>query len=168
MNADQLMFLMRAYNVKRYHTADVPEIQTVGDHTARVALLTVYLTGGNHLVWPALLHDGAEDEVGDVNAHAKRKYPYLNEAVDHAEATAFAEIGLRMPDLTEEDEAILKVADKLDLVLFGMKMDIRGDQRGAALVQRVMGYINEMKLPLAIHDKVNYLFDAIGRHYGRI
>lgn len=163
------MFLMRAYNVKRFHTADVPEIQTVGDHSARVALLTVYLTGNDRLLWHALIHDGAENEVGDINAHAKRRFPYLDEAVDRAEAEAFAEIGLATsPLLTEEDEMILKVADKLDLVVFGMKMDLRGDRRGATLVQRVLTYIDQMDISDSIRGKVSDLFNAIGRHYGRI
>lgn len=159
MNVEQLILVLRAYNVKRYHTADLNEVQTVGDHSARVALLTIYLAGDTRLVWSALIHDGAEGEVGDVSSAAKWKYPELAKALRQTEEEVLKKVGLTIY-LTEEDRAILKAADLLELILFGARQYSKGVVEGAAIGKRGINALRSLTLPKEVHDRVEVMIRA--------
>lgn len=98
--------------VKRYHTINLLVPETVGHHSANVAILCDHLAGGAsaNLLMAALTHDQAEQYTGDVPATAKWNSVELKRLLDDIEDSYVV-----MPQLTPLEQRILKQADMLDL-----------------------------------------------------
>lgn len=112
--------IWEAGGVRRYHTERlIGPGQTVAEHSWGVATLVALLwpEASTLLLRAALLHDIAERWTGDGAFTAKRRWPALKAALDRAEADVFAELGAGY-ELSAEDQARLKVADRLEMVLF--------------------------------------------------
>jgi 5'-deoxynucleotidase YfbR-like HD superfamily hydrolase len=103
------------YKVKRFHTVDLIVGETVGHHSANVAMLCVILNGDapirSELMAAALTHDVLEQFTGDIPATAKWASAALSAALHDMEEryTTFSY------DLTAEECKLMKTADMLDL-----------------------------------------------------
>lgn len=109
--------------------------QTNADHAWGVALIIIMfyetempapgeplspsLSGpSSALLQAAILHDMGEYITGDLPTTSKSRSANLKAAMDAAEESALAEMGLRMPRLTERETLWLKFADSLEAWLF--------------------------------------------------
>ena len=119
MNSDLNRFLLtlESGRVTRYHACPTVAPQTDAAHAWGVALLCIYLTGGNasaELVADALLHDSAEIVTGDIPYTTKRESPELCVALTAIEDRAQRERLMPRYQLTETERAIEKLADTLE------------------------------------------------------
>ena len=119
MNSDLNRFLLtlESGRVTRYHACPTVAPQTDAAHAWGVALLCIYLTGGNasaELVADALLHDSAEIVTGDIPYTTKRDSPELKALLAIVEDRAQRDRLMPRYQLTEEERGILKIADTLE------------------------------------------------------
>jgi 5'-deoxynucleotidase YfbR-like HD superfamily hydrolase len=115
-------FARRGTQVRRYHTVNLIVPETVGHHSANVALLVTSLCpeASANLLKAALYHDLAEQVTGDIPATAKWRSKALKDASKDLEARVIKQV-----PLTHDERHILKQADMLDLcfkVLEELKM----------------------------------------------
>ncbi len=118
--------------VRRYHAVPTVEVQTVGLHSWGVAVLCLYITGGNasrELLMQALLHDAAELYTGDVPFTIKRDVPSLKTALSLLEDVAHASIVMDSVTLTPHDQAVLKLCDTVEGLVWCRKTEMTGPVR---------------------------------------
>lgn len=120
--AGQLRCIYTGGQVRRCHTRRVLRQQTVGEHSFGVAWLCALMFGPETraaLLVNALAHDLAEQVVGDIPAPTKH---HLNEearrSLEDLEETVLFQSNIILPDLTEEERVVLKIADCLDLMMY--------------------------------------------------
>jgi len=111
------------HTVNRWHCYPDERLRNSGDtidaHQWRVWKLCVEfavalkLKDRSELIFAAINHDEAEKVLGDMPGPAKERFPALAAAYAEAEKTVLAEMGLYWT-LTDQDAAILHLADKLD------------------------------------------------------
>lgn len=105
--------------VKRWHTRRMHHYETVGEHTANVLTIIFALcqdrNPSTNLIGAALMHDTAEQWVGDVPATAKWESPALKEALDALEEKKLSDNWIHIPEITDDEYLVLKWADMLDL-----------------------------------------------------
>lgn len=107
-----LEFLMQGAAVSRYHTVDLIKSETVGHHSHGVAMLCFLIepNASRQLLEAALLHDLAEQSVGDIPSPVKRDLSIRKE-LHKLEEDALEAAGLKMPSLSSHEEKVLKLAD---------------------------------------------------------
>lgn len=107
-----LDFITAGAAVSRYHTCDILKPESVGHHSHGVALLCMVIDPdcSFDLVKAALLHDMAEQRTGDIPSPAKRELGIGGdlEAIEHR---ILEENGFAFPNLSDEDQLTLKLAD---------------------------------------------------------
>lgn len=123
----QLELIIAGTTVQRYHAVPTIQRQTVGEHSARVALIANLLQsrhGSDHavnhwaLILQALVHDLPEGVFGDIPAPVKRGMsPELRKLVNEQEEELLHDCKLSVL-LTSRQEKLLKLADSLEGVLF--------------------------------------------------
>jgi 5'-deoxynucleotidase YfbR-like HD superfamily hydrolase len=108
-----ITYIRKGMNVQRFHTTNLIVGETVGHHSANVAMLCMQIlpTCRLELVAAALSHDLAEQYTGDVPAQAKWASAALKAALDNMET----EYQRFTHDLTDRELRVLKQADMLDL-----------------------------------------------------
>ncbi len=117
---DKLKQLYLNSRTRRYHTR--PEInQNVKEHSFGVALIisTLHPNPSANLLKAAILHDCPEGVYGDFLAPAKDKFPEIAEFDKRLAELYWEEIGIRFPELDEEEKIWLEFADRYECVLFG-------------------------------------------------
>lgn len=142
---EQTLTLARAANVRRFHTVQVIGDQNLGHHSHRVCLILRYLLGGevpSHLMWAALFHDLAESVTGDIPAQAKWGSYALNCAVIDLEVNWNTNHNSCIV-LTNEEELILSIADKLELVLFCTEQMMLGNRHMEVIRDRGIQFCHE-------------------------
>ena len=94
----------------------------VDGHSARVAILIMKLfpDASSDLVKAAVLHDLGEGMVGDLPYPTKMAHPELNDVLERLEAFAIEEMGLKMPELHEQEKQILALCDRVDAYLWAI------------------------------------------------
>ena len=115
--------------VMRYHAAPTVTPQMLGHHAWGVAVIALYLTGGNpsaELLKACILHDAAELFTGDVPFSVKRDNLEAKAMYELLEAQAHANLVMELPDLTSSDQAILKLADTLEGLIWCYKNEREG------------------------------------------
>ena len=127
MNAEQrTLATIEAGRVKRYHAVPTVELQTIGLHSYGVAVLCLYLTDGTistALLTAALLHDAPEIVTGDIPFTVKRDAPEIKKALAPIEDWAHRNVVMHKPELSPEEEAILKLADTIEGYLWCQKTE---------------------------------------------
>lgn len=122
------------HNVTRWHCHPDPSLRNSGDtiaaHQSRVAIMCnqfAVALGLNsaRLVHAAQHHDEAEKIVGDIPGPAKKRFPALLAAYEAAEREVLADMGLSW-SLTQQEAAILHMADKLDAELWARRCGVTG------------------------------------------
>jgi 5'-deoxynucleotidase YfbR-like HD superfamily hydrolase len=161
MTAEQLGFLFRAFDVKRYHTLPLIREQTVGDHTARVLVVAFYLaehTPSMELVSAILEHDGYEFFTGDIPATMKW-FDGFGDHVEVAEKKIDEVFSLNYKSyelLTAEEKLLLKVADTTELCCRCSAEVMMGNRFLAPIFQVGAKYLDNLKkdMPVGMWEKI--------------
>lgn len=141
-----LNFLRRAGQVKRYHTELVLKEQNVGEHSFNVAWLCYLMTDGKPsaaLLLGALAHDAAEHITGDIPSPTKRALS-IRHVVQGHEEQLMTGVGLALPSMTAEEDAILKLADALDGFLYCVREISLGNRTLTTVVENYTAYVREL------------------------
>lgn len=128
--------------VRRYHTLDTIVGETVGHHSANLAILCVLLSDEKpsvNLLMAALTHDLAEQYTGDVPATAKWDSPELKTALDNMERR-FDRYWFNAP-LTAREQKVLKQADMLDLCFKALEEINMGNNQFKPILARGMEHL---------------------------
>ena len=156
-NVNLLLDLIRASNVKRYHTFPIIGEQTVGHHSHRVALLLIYLTNGKlscNLIKAALFHDLAEIHTGDIPATTKWAHPNIADLLKRIENTYELEHEISVI-LTEKEKKLLKTADMCELMLFAEEQHMLGNKNARELWCRGYNYLVQLGTYDSIKEIIN-------------
>jgi len=123
------------HTVNRWHCYPDERLRNSGDtidgHQTRVWKLCVEfavalkLKDRSELIFAAINHDEAEKVLGDMPGPAKERFPALAAAYAEAEKIVMYEMGLQW-SLTDQEAAILHLADKLDGELWARKHGVTG------------------------------------------
>lgn len=142
---ERLKAVERSARVRRYHTEPVIHQQNVGEHTYGVMwfILLMVDNPSANLLKAALMHDTAEYAVGDVPSPTKR-HDTIKEAFDKVEEEVLAQLAWRRPDLTAEEERLLKLADLLEGAAFCLSEWRRGNCDIGAAFSNYLRYIASM------------------------
>jgi len=143
--------------VKRFHTVNLLVEETVGHHSANVAMLCNLLTNyqpSANLLKAALYHDLAEQFTGDVPATAKWMYPGLKKVLAIIEQD-------QLPDivLTEDEERILKQADMLDLCYKAAEEMAMGNKGMRRIFLNGIHWLQTNQPSLEVLNRVKELLD---------
>lgn len=136
-----------AANVLRYHTKRTLRQQTVGAHTFDLMMLvqTVAPDCRKEVLLACMKHDLPELFTGDLPAPIKRADPELAmllEAVERGLYPLYEEF-----NLTEEEEALVKWADRMELVLWCLEEHHLGNKYVVDTIRRGMGWILAGRVP---------------------
>lgn len=121
MTGEQLLKLLTAGQVKRYHAQLTLKEQTVAEHSHSVAMLCWAITGGSAsaaLLMAALTHDLGERWTGDMPAPVKNGSPFVHDYMKDMERRALRLVGYVDQPLSDQESRVLKLADALDGLLF--------------------------------------------------
>lgn len=141
---DHLRYLREALRVTRCHTELTVHQQTLGEHSAGVALLCFYLQGvppSAALLMAALAHDLPEKTSGDIPGPSKRVLN--NEALESMEAWGYTQLGILWPPLMPHEQRTLGLADTLDLLLFCSTERAMGNTMVRAMARNASLYLRE-------------------------
>ena len=144
----------KSNDVLRYHTIPPIKSETVGHHSAGVAILCIAISElkpSIQLLMAALLHDMHESKTGDIPAMAKWDSPELASALHQLEKRYDSHF-MPFPNLlTDYEQRVLKQADMLDHC-FKAKEEMRmGNQQYSQVFNRGMKYLRDHNpLPITI------------------
>lgn len=142
-------YIRRGMDVQRYHTTRMVVGETVGHHSANVAMLCMLLMPECRLdlVAAALTHDLAEQATGDVPAQAKWASVALKEALDKLED----ENTVFKYDLTPYELRVLKQADMLDLCFKAVEEIRMGNSTAEGILRRGLSFLSRNNpLPMTL------------------
>lgn len=135
--------------VRRYHVQRTLRQQTIAEHTFGMLMLIKQVRAGTFIspaLYDAVLHhDLPELFTGDMPAPIKRAHPDLGPLMDSIEE-GLAPLYLE-PDLDAEDTALLKWADRMELVLWCLEEIKMGNTHCHAMVKRGLGWILNSVIP---------------------
>lgn len=140
--------------VKRYHVKRTHRTQTLAEHTFGMLMLVKQVTEGRGehglqslaILYNAILHhDLPELMTGDVPAPIKRVHPALGPLMDSIEQDLYPLY--REYTLTQEEAALLKWADRMELVLWCLEEFRLGNSYVKPTVARGLGWILASHLP---------------------
>ena len=120
---------LEAGRVARYHAAPTVAPQTVGHHSWGVAVLCLYVTGGEasrELIIQALVHDAAELHTGDVPFTVKRDLPEVKGLFRDLEAHAHRCLVMDECSLNPHDAAVLTLCDTVEGLIWCRKTEQTG------------------------------------------
>ena len=154
----QLEFITHGAEVQRYHTVTTLKTETVGHHSHGVALLCLQLNPqtSRELLYAALVHDLAEQHVGDVPSPAKRTLGFADK-LDELEHTIICDGMGWHPVLSEAEQRTLKLADIAQGALKCAREIELGNTRMRTVYDRYMAYAHSMIL----NGREAELFNAI-------
>lgn len=140
--------------VKRYHVKRTHRTQSIAEHTFGMLMLVKQVTegypeyGGRSLatMYEAVLHhDLPELMTGDVPAPIKRVHPELGPLMDSIEQQLVPLY--RDPGLTADEGALVKWADRMELVLWCLEEVRMGNSFCKQTVARGLGWILAARIP---------------------
>ena len=142
-----LDFILSGTEVRRYHTLTTLQVETVGHHSHGVAVICLLLDprASASLLKAALYHDLAEHVTGDIPSPAKRIYG-IGEQVSSLEEGLLSLNGLSMPELTEDEQRTLKLADIAQGALFCLREIELGNLRMRTVYDRYLSYYDGLGL----------------------
>jgi 5'-deoxynucleotidase YfbR-like HD superfamily hydrolase len=136
----------KSNNVLRFHTLPPVKPETVGHHSAGVAILCIVIAEHKpsvQLLMAALLHDMHEGMTGDIPAMSKWASPKLRAALDDLEEQ-FTHHYLPFPAiLTDYERRVLKQADMLDLCFKAKEEVDIGNREYSVVLNRGVKYLRE-------------------------
>jgi 5'-deoxynucleotidase YfbR-like HD superfamily hydrolase len=142
----QLDAIMRSAAVKRHHTSNPTQNQSVGEHTYSVMWILFLLLEGNvstKLMMAALAHDTPEYATGDIPAPAKRTAAM--DGLKAFEVQVMQEAAL--PDfnefLSDSEIRVLKLADNLEGAAWYANEIIRGNGHAKVPLNNYVAWLQE-------------------------
>lgn len=125
---NKLKFILAGAHVRRFHTRPTLAVETNGHHSHGVACILnlLYPDCRKELIIAALYHDLAELEAGDIPAPTKRETG-IRDVIKEYEKKLHDAAGLPMPELDEEEERRLQLADSLHGAIFCLEECQRGN-----------------------------------------
>ncbi len=147
--AEQVIALVQSGGTMRFHThaGQLIKTQDVAQHSYGVFWFVYALTGGRAsaaLLVNAMAHDAGERWIGDVPAPTKRQIPGLGSELARMEAEALEKkTWFRAPELTEEEAAVLKLADCFDGAEFCARESRMGNPQARGMFANFIEYIDE-------------------------
>lgn len=135
------------FRVKRLHTVPVIGENTVGDHTAHMMRLVVYLQAQNPdcrlepMLLHALQHDVAEAYTGDIPASFKQNAPARTTAALTAAEKDWEAENLDPIDLVLRERRLCKMADWLQLQEQCIHERLLGNQHVAPVWENISEYL---------------------------
>lgn len=144
--------------VKRYHVKRTHRTQSIAEHTFGMLMLVKQVIQLSDVpfertavLYEAILHhDLPELFTGDVPAPIKRVHPELGPLMDSIEqqlVPLYAEF-----ELTAEEGALLKWADRMELVLWCLEEYRMGNTYAKPTVARGLGWILTARMPSCCHE----------------
>lgn len=151
---EQAAFLRAGGYTRRYHGWRTIKDDLVGSHSYNVANLVMLLRPDcrKELLMVAIRHDSAEWIAGDSPSDVKRQVPELKVALDAYEDKVFADIGLTLPDLTDDEYKVLKIADNLDGLMFCVQEREMGNLLIVPVFNTYNRYLRAQLAPLSFRD----------------
>lgn len=136
--------------IKRFHTARVIKEESIAEHSLNVAALILVLTEGEasrNLLIRAMLHDHGEAAIGDIPANIKARIP--PEARQELEDKEAAEVEIMFPGLSalhlsETEEKLLHIADRLDGLLKCTDEVLMGNRHLILIGERYCEYLSQL------------------------
>ena len=157
---DKLKFIIAGSEVERYHTVRTLTTETVGHHSHGVAALAILLSQGQQMnpliLIAALYHDLAEHQTGDIPSPSKREYG-IGDQVSELEDKLLASVGLAMPELTQAEKRVLKLADIAQGAIFCVREKQLGNTGMKIVYERYKSYAESYVLS----GQERKLFDLI-------
>lgn len=151
MSLARLTAIRRGLKVERLHT--IPHIQPYnnGFHSAGAAIIAMELCELNEMtsgtvIRYMLLHDVSEGYTGDMPADVKVDTPELKLALTMAEEAYEKRIGLALPELTDEQKDICRIADLAELGMYCVDEIYMGNRNLYRVLNNVISYLNTVKL----------------------
>jgi 5'-deoxynucleotidase YfbR-like HD superfamily hydrolase len=148
--ADQLHFVRRGAETKRFHTAITLQENKVGHHSFGVAWIVRLLrpdmdpTRMGLLVMAALEHDTPEHITGDLPAPSKRSMG-LREQFGDFEAVLLGRVALTYSlQLSDEEARLLKLADAAEGALFCCSERMLGNKYAVEYYNNFTSYYQEI------------------------
>lgn len=145
---EQLLWVLRAGGVSRFHCHEVNKVQNIAEHSWQVAIITNYIAPGSFLatIMSALLHDVGEFETGDVPAPVKRASPIIANMFDAMEINACREKGgLATYHLSSYEKTVIKAADSLSGMYYCYTERRKGNVNLRDAFYRYVDYVRELK-----------------------
>lgn len=142
-NLERIAYIRRALNVRRYHQHTTHEVDTVGKHSAGVAMFLLVLDPDcrKQVLTYALTHDLGEFAIGDLPAPTKRQVSKACKAeLDALEDATLHDLGFGS-DLTDEEHALIKLCDYLDGFSFAVEELERGNRSMKIVGDNYASYI---------------------------
>ena len=139
----KVRFARNGNKVQRFHTVNSRVPETVGHHSANMAILCVVLSEykpSAALLMAALTHDLAEQFTGDVPATAKWASPELAKALKDMEKRYDRE--WTSAPLTDYEKRVLKQADMLDLCFKAMEEVRAGNPDFVPILRRGVEWLH--------------------------
>ena len=146
-----------AGQVKRYHTWPIIGQQTIAEHTWQI--LRIYLSVASkpdpHIMTYALFHDIGEHFTGDIPYPVKSENRELKEHMDMLELRSWATqldywSSFHQCLIGEEDKALLKQIELVEMAEFGMDQVTLGNAHGFIIAHRCLKAVYEIKLPIRL------------------
>lgn len=159
MSLHHAQLFRNAANTQRYHTKRMLSTQTVGAHTFNMLLLLrqVEPLARPELIWACAHHDLPEYFTGDIPAPMKMASPELKVLLEGLESD-LAPL-YYSPDLTVEEEALLKWVDLMELVLHCLEEIRMGNRMDAPEMAKTgLEWLNNMPVYNAVAGR---LLDAV-------
>ncbi len=138
-------FIRKGGNTKRYHTINTINENTVAHHSFGVAWM-IWMIGVPtvNLLMAALAHDLAEQVTGDISSPTKRRFPELASMVQLMEDEVLDSHNM-FYQLNEEEARTLKMADRMDGMLFCTNEFELGNRAIIEVYNRYVSYVAELK-----------------------
>lgn len=142
--ANRIGFMRDGMNVRRYHQYTLIESDTVGKHSAGVALFANLIdpTARKEVLLAALFHDLGEVILGDIPAPTKRALSQsARDELDNVEVRALELHGYKTDLLTDEEVRLLKICDCLDGLAFCVEERNRGNRTLNRVAEKYRDYL---------------------------
>lgn len=130
--------------VKRFHTWPTIKEQTVAAHTWGVlAILYAICKPSSDLVRRAVFHDVVEYDTGDIPSTFKWAFPDVKILLDEVEKAIEERLGLDLPELSKEEQDLLKFADLCEMLWWAYEERCLGNLNADIVFTRVVRVIND-------------------------
>lgn len=149
-NGQRVEIIRRGYRVLRYHANPTIVPDTIGQHSANVAMLCSILLGEKctkKLIMYALMHDLAEQWTGDIPYPFKARNPVVKQTLDKAEERFLFVNELDIPTLSGMEYDVFKAADILDLTYAAMDEVTKGNLELKPALETGLRILDGVKLP---------------------
>lgn len=140
--------------VNRYHAVRTQRTQTIAEHTFGMLMLIKQVTEGQSehglqsraVLYEAVMHhDLPELMTGDIPAPIKRAHPELGPLLDSIEQCMYPLY--QVYTLTQEEAALLKWADRMELVLWCLEEVRMGNTYLKTTAARGLGWVLASYIP---------------------